>query len=56
MQELNEQVNMQNDYEKEIRQLRRYLEEEVENNKELSDANQNYIEYIESLEEKFKKE
>ena len=47
---------MQSDYEKEIRQLRRYLEEQVENNKELADANQNYIEYIQSLQDKFKKE
>ena len=43
---------MQNDYEKEIRELRRYLEQEVETNKEITETNQNYIQYIESLEEK----
>lgn len=53
---MNEKLADQDQYEKEINELKSYLEEEVEANKELSQSNQKYIEYIQELESKIKKQ
>lgn len=53
---MNEKLGEQDQYEREIESLKNYLEEEVQENKELSESNQKYVEYIEELEDKLKKE
>lgn len=46
----------QEDLEHENRELKKYLEEELEQNKQLSEENQKYEEIVEELEEKIKSE
>ena len=53
--ELNNQLANQDDLEQEASELKGYLEEEVEANKQLSESNQKYLEYIDELEDKLKK-
>ena len=54
LEDYNSQIINQDEMEKENEELKKYLEEEIEQNKEISDENQKYQDIVESLEDKIK--